>query len=95
MTASKDAPPPSPALQSREYLQAPSGHFEYVTLITCTTGDPAAIANDIKSTIAPDKDVPISEIETMDQAVENSNPQPRFELWLLASIAAVAVLPRT
>jgi len=58
-----------------------------------TTGEPTAIANDIKSSIAAlDKNVPVSEIETMDQAVEDLTAQPRFELWLLASFAAVAVL---
>ena len=82
-----------PLLQSREYLQDPSGHFEYITLVTRTTGEPAAIVNDIKSAIAAiDKNVPVSEIETMDQAVEDLNAQPRFELWLLATFAAVAVL---
>ena len=82
-----------PLLQSRFYLQEPSGHFEYITLVVRTTGEPTAIANDIKSSIAAlDKNVPVSEIETMDQAVEDLTAQPRFELWLLAGFAAVAVL---
>ncbi len=82
-----------PLLQSSDYLQDPSGHFEYVTLVTRTTGDPTAVVNDIKSAIAAiDKNVPVSEIETMDQAVEDLNAQPRFELWLLASFAVIAVL---
>ncbi len=82
-----------PLTQSTEYLQNPAGHFAYITLVACTTGDPATIVNDIKSLVASlDKNVPISEIETMDQAVDDLNAQPRFELWLLASFAAVAVL---
>jgi predicted permease len=82
-----------PLLQTREYLQDPSGHFEYITLVARATGDPAALVADIKSAVAGiDKNVPISEVETMDQAVGDLNAQPRFELWLLASFALVAVL---
>ncbi len=82
-----------PLLQSSEYLHDTSSHFQYITLVTRTTGEPAAIVSSIKSTIAAlDKNVPLSEIETMDQAVEDLNAQPRFELWLLASFAGVAVL---
>ncbi len=82
-----------PLAQSPEYLQNPAGHFAYVTLVARTTGDPATLVNDIKSAVASiDKNVPISEIETMDQAVDDLNAQPRFELWLLGSFAAVAVL---
>ena len=82
-----------PLLQSRSYLQEPSGHFEYITLVVRSSGDPAAIINDIKSSIAAlDKNVPVSEIETMDQAVNDLNAQPRFELWLLTGFAALAVL---
>ena len=80
-------------LQSRDYLQDPSGHFEYITLVARATGDPAALVAGIKSAVAGiDKNVPVSEIETMDQAVDDLNAQPRFELWLLASFAMVAVL---
>jgi putative ABC transport system permease protein len=82
-----------PLLQSRDYLQDPAGHFAYITLVVRTAGDLATLTNDIKSTVAAiDKNVPLSEIETMDQAVEDLNAQPRFELWLLAGFAAVAVL---
>jgi len=82
-----------PLLQSRFYLQEPSGHFEYITLVVRTSGDPAAIANDIKGSVAAlDKNVPVSEIETMDRAVDDLNAQPRFELWLLTGFAALAVL---
>jgi predicted permease len=82
-----------PLLQSSLYLHDTSSHFQYITLVVRTTGDPASAVSSIKSTIAAiDKNVPVSEIETMDQAVEDMNAQPRFELWLLASFAAVAVL---
>jgi putative ABC transport system permease protein len=93
LTAAPRAEMYLPLLQSRFYLQEPSGHFEYITLVVRTSGDSAAIANDIRSSIAAlDKNVPVSEIKTMDQAVDDLNAQPRFELWLLTGFAALAVL---
>ena len=82
-----------PLLQSDDYLQTPSGHFEYMTLVVRATGDPAALVNEIKTAVAAiDKNVPISEIVTLDQAIDDLNAQPRFELWLLASFATLAVV---
>jgi putative ABC transport system permease protein len=82
-----------PLLQSHEYLNDTSSHFEYITLVVRTTGQPAAIANDIKAAVAAiDKNVPVSEIETLDEAVADLNAQPRFESWLLGSFAGLAVL---
>ncbi len=82
-----------PLLQSREYLHDTSSHFQYITLVVRTTGEPAAIAGDMRTAVAAlDKNVPVSEIETMDEAVADMNAQPRFELWLLGSFAGLAVL---
>ena len=80
-------------LQSRDYLQSPSSHLEYLSLVVRTNGDPSPLANELKSVVASvDKGVPVSQVITMDDAVENSNAQPRFELWLLGSFAAVALV---
>ena len=82
-----------PLLQSREYLNDTSSHFEYITLVVRTAGQPAAIANDIKAAVAAlDKNVPVSAIETLDDAVADLNAQPRFESWLLGSFAGLAIL---
>ncbi len=82
-----------PLLQTLDYLQAPAGHFEYMTVVVRTTGDPAMLANDIKNVVgAIDKNVPVSAIVTMDQAIDDLNAQPRFELFLLGSFAALAVI---
>ncbi len=82
-----------PCLQSREYLNDASSHFQYLTLVVRTTGEPAAIANDVKAAVAAlDKNVAVSQIETMDQAVADLNAQPRFESWLLGSFAGLAIL---
>ncbi len=82
-----------PLLQSREYLNDTSSHFQYITLVVRSTGEPEAIANEVKAAVAAlDKNVAVSEIETMDQAVAELNAQPRFEFWLLGSFAGLAVL---
>jgi predicted permease len=82
-----------PMLQQRKYLQDPSGHYEYMTLVARTAGDPNAVVNDIKTAIAGlDRNVAVSEVVTMDQVVDEANAQPRFELWLLAGFALVAVV---
>jgi putative ABC transport system permease protein len=82
-----------PVLQSRDYLQDPSGHFEYMTLVVRSARDPAVLTNDLKIAVdALDKNVPISEVTTLDQAIDDLNAQPRFELWLLAAFAGLAIL---
>jgi putative ABC transport system permease protein len=82
-----------PMLQSRKYLDDPSGHYEYMTLVARTTGDPNAAMHDIKDMIAGlDRNVAVSEVQTMDQIVDDANAQSRFELWLLAAFAIVAMM---
>ena len=82
-----------PLQQSNAYRNESSSHFQYMTLVVRTTGKPAAIAADIKATVAAlDKNVPVSEIETMDEAVSDLNARPRFEVLLLGSFAGLAVL---
>ena len=82
-----------PALQSKEYLQGDSSHLQYITLVARTAGDPAALANEVKSIVASlDRNVAVSEVVTMDQAIDDDNARPRFELWLLGVFAGVALL---
>jgi putative ABC transport system permease protein len=79
--------------QSKEYLQALSGHFEYITLVTRTKGDPATVTGEIKSVLASmDKNVVMTEITTMQEAVQEANAQSRLELWLFVGFAATALL---
>jgi putative ABC transport system permease protein len=82
-----------PLMQSREYLQAPSGHFEYITLVTRTKKDPATMIGDIKNAIASiDKNVVVTEITTMDEAVADANAESRLELWLFLAFAGTALI---
>jgi predicted permease len=82
-----------PYLQNRAYLDAPSPPFAYLTLVVRTSGGPAVLAPDIRGAIhALDKNIPLSEIQTIDHVVDEATGQSRFYLVLLGSFATVALL---
>jgi predicted permease len=83
-----------PLLQTTWYLDAQSGGFAaYMSFVVRTTGDAAdqtsAVTNAIRSL---DKTVTLSEIETMEEVVADTNAQPRFYLYLLAAFAGIALI---
>ena len=81
-----------PYLQSREYLETPAPPFAYLTLIV-RTNHPATLAPDIRAAIhSLDKNIPISEIQTMDQVVAEATGESRFYLVLLGAFATVALV---
>lgn len=58
-----------------------------------TTGDPLALAGALRNEIRSiDPDQPVSDIRTMDQRLNDSLWQPRFNMLLLTIFASVAVL---
>jgi predicted permease len=82
-----------PYLQNHDYLESPSTHFAYLTLVARTAGDPARLASTIEDKIwAVDKNVTISEVQTMAQVVADSTAEPRFNLLLLGAFAGVALI---
>ncbi len=82
-----------PYLQNRDYLNAPSPPFAYLTLVVRTGLDPAALAPAIRGAIhSLDANTPLSEIQTMDHVVAEANGQSRFYLILLGAFAAVALV---
>jgi putative ABC transport system permease protein len=81
------------ALQNRDFLGDGDAHMAYLTLVVRTAGDPADAAGAVKQTVwAFDRNLPISEVLTMDRVVADANAQPRFETLLLGVFAAVALL---
>ena len=81
------------AFQNRQFLGAPESHSSYITLVVRTTGDPAALAQALKDTVwSFDRNLPISQVLTMDAVVADANSQPRFEMLLLGIFAGVALL---
>lgn len=82
-----------PFLQNRALLENSASPFAYLTLVVRTTGDPAALAPALKNGIwSLDRNVTLSEVQTMDQVVAESNAQPHFHLLLLGVFAAVALV---
>jgi putative ABC transport system permease protein len=80
------------ALQNASFLGDQNSHIAYLTLVVRTSGDPAALTNAIKSTVwSFDRNLPISEVVTMDGVVAKANAEPRFEMMLLSIFAGVAL----
>jgi putative ABC transport system permease protein len=81
------------AFQNKQFLGAPESHSSYITLVVRTTGDPAALTQALKDTVwSFDRNLPISQVVTMDAVVAAANAQPRFEMMLLGIFATVALL---
>ena len=82
-----------PYLQNRDYLDGAGAHLSYLTLVARTAGDPAALVRAIAGEVrALDRNVPISEVATMDAVVAQSFGGARFYLLLLGAFAVVALL---
>jgi predicted permease len=85
-----------PLLQTADYLENPAGHYAYITLVARTTVDPASLVSAFKARIwSLDNAVPISDVITMDDVVDNATAQPRFYMFLLSVFAAVALVLAT
>ncbi|HZU27064.1 MAG TPA: ABC transporter permease [Bryobacteraceae bacterium] len=81
------------ALQHHDFLEDPAAHWSYLTLVLRTRGNPADLAAAVKRTVwSFDKNLPISEVLTMDAVVAGATAEARFEMLLLAVFAAVALL---
>ena len=85
------------ALQNRDFLgetDAPvASHMMYITLVARTGGNPAELSSAIHRAVwSFDRNLPISEVLTMEQAVADATAQPRFEVLLLGVFAAIALL---
>ena len=81
------------ALQNRDFLGEGGAHMAYITLVVRTSGNPADLAPAVKRTAwSFDRNLPISDVLTMDRVVADATAQPRFETLLLAMFAGVALL---
>lgn len=88
-----------PYLQTAEYMDGSSSHVSYMTLVVradCAPSghacDPAALAPAIRGAVwSFDRSLPVSDVQTMEQAVARSTAEPRFTLLVLAAFAGVAL----
>jgi predicted permease len=85
------------ALQTPEFMGEGTGdigvHMTYLTLVVRSNQNPANLVPQIRHVVESfDRALPISQVLTMDEAVGLATAQPRFEMWLLASFGALAMI---
>jgi predicted permease len=78
------------AFQTRDYL---GDKGAYITLVARGSGNTAGLMPAVRDAVwSFDRNLPISEVVTMDAVVSGVNAEPRFEMLLLGVFAAVALL---
>ena len=85
------------ALQNHDFLGEGgaymTGHMSYITLVVRTAGNPADLTPAVKQTVwSIDRNLPISDVQTMDRVVADATAQPRFEMLLLGVFAVIALV---
>lgn len=85
------------ALQSVEFLgegtNPIAAHMNYVTLVVRGDGHAGDLTSAVRqSVLSFDRNLPISQVLTMDEAVANATAQSRFEMMLLGLFAGVALI---
>src|SRR5579884_426550 len=84
-------PPPEvylAVLQTDDFLK----QSDYITLVARATGDIGEQFASMKRAVWQiDRNLPISQVMTMDEAIQDATAQPRFEELLLGGFAAIAL----
>jgi putative ABC transport system permease protein len=85
---SLDAPP-----KAAIYLTYTQFVLPYMGAIVRTDRGAAAVSSAVKAAVAQiDPDLPIGDVKTMEQIIEESTGEPRFRSFLIASFAVLALL---
>jgi putative ABC transport system permease protein len=80
-----------PYLQERNFLARPGSHFQYLTLVVRTEGDPGAAAASVRRAVAAlEPTATVSEVQTMRRVVDDATSDTRFYLVLFGVFAAAA-----
>ena len=76
------------------YRQAPAGFaVSFMSFAVRTTGDPLTMARSVREALhSVDRDMPMSNINSMDQLLETSLGQRRLSMLLLGAFSAIALL---
>ena len=85
------------ALQSPDFLGNGAddigAHMTYITVVVRSDGNASDLASAVRQTVwSFDRNLPISQVLTMDQAVADATAQPRFEMLLLGLFGVVALI---
>jgi hypothetical protein len=83
------------ALQTPDFTGEDSNpialHMEYITLVLRGDRDPAELTRQARQAVRSfDRNLPVSQVLSMDEGVANVTAQPRFEMILLGLFGAVA-----
>lgn len=83
-----------PILQQPAWFFAETnGAFAYLSFVVRTSGDPAALANTVRETVwSLDRELPVSNVTTLDQVAAAAVAQPRLQLLLVGVFAVVALI---
>jgi putative ABC transport system permease protein len=78
------------AFQTRDFME---DHGAYLTLVARTAGNPGDLAPALQQAVwSFDRNLPISDVLTMERVVADANAEPRFETLLLGVFGAVALV---
>ena len=81
--------PPRPAV----YLPYSQFVLPYMGAVVRTNKGAAATASAVKAAVAQiDPDLPVGDVKTIEQIIDDSTGQPRFRSFLIASFAGLALL---
>ncbi|MBV9442558.1 MAG: hypothetical protein JO217_07665 [Acidobacteriaceae bacterium] len=79
-------------MQNADFLGA-STHAAYITLVIRTSANPQALIPAVKKTVwSFDRNLPISEVLTMEQVVADATALERLEVFLFSSFGILALL---
>jgi predicted permease len=82
-----------PWLQSRPHLLSQSQSFAYLTLVVRTNRPVPGLGGDLRRLVASiDRDVAVSDLQTMGEVVTAANADSRFYLVLLGAFAGLALV---
>jgi putative ABC transport system permease protein len=92
----KDAPANEiylPFQQSDVFLAGTARQFTSMTIVVRSTAAPQGLAAAVQATVkALDRNVPVSNVVTMDQVISDTLWQPRFNLQLIGLFAGLALV---
>lgn len=82
-----------PFLQSRPNLEGPTSSVAYMTLVVRASTEAAAIVPSIRQTVwSIDKNLPVSDVITMGQAIAEKVAEPRFYVFILSIFSSIALV---
>jgi putative ABC transport system permease protein len=82
-----------PFQQSRGFYAGTAGHFTAMTLLVRTSVAPQSLTTAVQETVRSlDRNLPVSNVVSMEQVIADTLWQPRFNLQLIGLFAAVALV---